>query len=202
MVESLSRGFAHRSDLTAFTSRLVREALGGNGVALQSLLSTSPCDLADRLLSSSSSSLTSSECNGASSNGAVLFAEFEEPMQRQDVVGSPITGVGSGVNVKPAEVDAALRVFCNIVYDGRKGACSDGANVEDGAAALRPFTPFLTSMLDHLRHMSPGQVRHLFLLLFAVKGEEDNDGGMLATGSGCNIKLFVCDSRSSAYHMI
>ena len=50
----------------------------------------------------------------------------------------------------------------------RKDDNDRGEAAEDGATALRPFTPFLTSMLDHLHNMTTGQVRRLFLLLFAV----------------------------------
>ena len=142
-----------------FTPRLLREALGGNSAALDGLFAVALCDLADGLLRASDAA---GSALGAALY-ALLFAEFAEPMQRQEVVGSLVTHVGSGVGVQPAEVDAALRVFCGLV-EGSGG---------DGAAALRPFAPFLLAMLDHLRHMTPNQVRRLFLLLFAVGGEEE-----------------------------
>ena len=56
--------------------------------------------------------------------------------------------------------------------------------------ALRPYTPFLTSMLDHLKSMSSSQVRRLFLLLFAVgygdgdEGEGSQLGAVSAAGGG------------------
>ena len=232
-IESLSRGFAHRPDLTStllksiketpqggyhppadiwllaccafaphnrpkvksifkskasagmFTSRLLRESLSGNGVALTSLFGTSLCDLADGLLRGSSSTSPLSDAGGgraACELGVtlyeVLFDEFSEPMHRQEIVGSLVTHVGSGVNVNPAEVDAALRVFCGIID---KSA--------DGAMALRPFTPFLTSMLDHLHHLTPYQVRRLFLILFAVgDGDQGDEGaaGMTMRGGACD----------------
>ena len=156
-----------------FAPRLLREALEGNGAALGSLFSASLCGLADGLL-------RSSDAAGSALGVAlyeVLFWEFAEPMQRQEVVGSLVTHVGSGVGVKPGEVDAALRAFCGIV-DG-EGTGETGTTTgrperrAAAAAALRPFAPFLTSMLDHLHHMTPGQVRRLFLLLFAVGVEEE-----------------------------
>jgi len=222
VIESLSRGFAHRQDMTsallkciketppgdhptadiwllaccasaphnrskvislvkskaiagAFTSRMMRESLSGNGMALTSLFDTSLCDLADGLLRCPSSSSSSDSSMGGGGGGdacdlgvtlyEVLFEEFHEPMQRQEVVGSLVTHVGSGVSVKSGEVDAALRVFCGIV------------DKTDGTAALRPFTPFLTSMLDHLHNMTPSQIRRLFLLLFAVGGNNEEVGG-------------------------
>jgi len=232
-IESLSRGFAHRPDLTMtllksiketpmggyhppadiwllaccasaphnrpkvkslfkskaiagiFTSRLLRESLSGNGIALTSLFGTSLCDLADGLLRSSSS--TSSLDVSISTGGRaacelgvtlyeILFEEFPEPMHRQELVGSLVTHVGSGVNVNPSEVNAALRVFCGIVDKSK-----------DGAMALRPFTPFLTSMLDHLHQMTPYQVRRIFLILFAVGGDGDEDGaGSTMRGGACD----------------
>ena len=112
----------------------------------------------------------------------VLFEEFREPTQRQEVVGSLVTHVGSGVGTKPGEVDAALRVFCGIAE--KKKARGKDTVEEDGAAALRPFTPFLTSMLDHLNHMTTSQVRRLFLLLFAVGGEEEGGVGDVGGTTG------------------
>ena len=221
VIESLSRGFAHRQDMTMtllkciketppgdhpttdiwllaccasaphnrskvlslvkskaiageFTSRMMRESLSGNGIALTSLFGTSLCELADGLLRCPSSSSLSSDSSMGGGGGAacdlgvtlyeILFEEFHEPMQRQEVVGSLVTHVGSGVSVKSGEVDAALRVFCGIV------------DKTDGTAALRPFTPFLTSMLDHLHNMTPSQIRRLFLLLFAVGGNDEEGG--------------------------
>ena len=55
--------------------------------------------------------------------------------------------------------------------------------------ALRPYTPFLTSMLDHLHHMTPCQVRRLFLILFAVG---DGDGKDI-DGTGSSMSGGACD---------
>lgn len=254
VVESISRGFAHRPDMTSaflrsvrettndgrhppadvwllaccayaphnrqkvkslfkskaasgsFTSRMLRESLSGNGVALTSLFGTSMCDLADGLLRVQSSSSSDGVAGGGGGGGGaacelgvtlyeVLFEEFREPMQRQEIVGSLVTHVGSGVSARSSEVDAALRVFCGIV-DGR----ARGGKGEDGAVALRPFTPFLTSMLDHLHNMTPSQVRRLFLLLFAVGGSdgEGDDaarpmGGTNGTGGATRRTRGTCD---------
>lgn len=163
--------FKSKASGGGFTPRLLREALAGNGAALGSLFEASLCDLADGLLRASDGA---GRALGAELYG-VLFEEFREPMQRQEVVGSLVTHVGSGVGAKPEEVDAALQVFCGIAE--KRKARSEGAVEEDGAAALRPFTPFLTSMLDHLHHMTTSQVRRLFLLLFAVGGDEEGGGG-------------------------
>lgn len=232
MIESLSRGMTHRSDITAnllkaiketarghhppadiwllaccasaphnrtqvksvfkskandggFTSQLLRTSLCGNGVALTSLFATSLCDMADGLLRSSDSA----SCELGVILYEILFEEFKEPMQRQEIVGSLVTHVGSGVGEKHSEVDAAMRVFSSIVE--KKGG--DGGEEECGATALRPFTPFLTSLLDHLSLMTPSQVRRLFLLLFSVGGDDD-DGAMARSsgsmgGSACDIVI-------------
>ena len=217
MIESLARGFTHRSDLTTallksiketspghhppadiwllaccasaphnrnqvkavfkskannggFSSRLLRESLSGNGVALNSLFTCSFCELADGLLRSSDG--TSVELGVTLYE--LLFEEFNEPMQRQEIVGSLVTHVGGGVGVKAGEVDAAMRVFSCIIDGKKKKGRNDD---EDGATTLRPFAPFLISLLDHLHHMTPTQVRRLFLLLFAVGDEDDEDNG-------------------------
>jgi len=244
-IESISRGFAHRADLTStllkcikdtpssntenghthhptadiwllvcaasalhnrskvknifkskansglFTSRLLREALCGNGVALGSLFETL-CDLADGLLRSSSSlsPLESSGGGAACELGVtlyeILFEDFHEPLQRQEIVGSLVTHVGSGVGVNSNEVDAALRVFCCIA-DKKEGSNGEGVN---GAMVLKQYYPFLSSMLQHLKPMSSSQLRRLFLLLFAVgyEGSEDKEDDALRTANSSSIK--------------
>lgn len=232
MIESLSRGFAHRSDLASqllksiketstgehlpadiwllacaasanhhrskvksifrakansggFTSQLLRQSLSGNGTALTTLFSTSLLELADGLLRAPD--------NAAIELGVtlyeVLFETFEEPIQRTDVVHSLVSHVCSGVGVKDAEVDAAMRAFTHIIDKG------------DGARALRTFTPFLSSMLDHLHQMSTSQVRRLFLLLFAAGSDDDGSGhddemisGGLGGGGGSSTMGSACDN--------
>ena len=231
MIESLSRGFAHRSDLASqllksiketstgehlpadiwllacaasanhhrskvksifrakansggFTSQLLRQSLSGNGTALTTLFNTSLLEMADGLLRSPD--------NAAIELGVtlyeVLFETFEEPIQRTDVVHSLVSHVCSGVGVKDAEVDAAMRAFTHIIDKG------------DGARALRTFTPFLSSMLDHLHQMSTSQVRRLFLLLFAAGSDDDGSGhddemisGGLGGGGGSSTMGSACD---------
>ena len=233
MIESLSRGFTHRSDLTSnllksiketspgyhppadiwllascasaphnrsqvksvfrskasnggFTSQLLKESLSGNGMALASLFSTSLSELADGLLRSSDSAC--SELGVTLYE--ILFEEFKEPMQRQEVVGSLVTHVASGVGVKQGEVDAALRVFSSIIDKKyNKGDDRSKNREENGAQALRPFAPFLISLLDQVNHMTPSQLRRLFLLLFAVGAEdEERMNGMLTgrMGGACD----------------
>ena len=128
----------------------------------------------------------------------ILFEEFGDAMQRQEIVGRLVTHVGSGLTAGSGgggngEVDAALRVFCAIV-DRKKSKRKDDNDrgEEDGATALRPFTPFLTSMLDHLHNMTTGQVRRLFLLLFAVglgEGAEGEAGMQDISGTDVGIVI-------------
>jgi len=167
-----------------FTPQLLRDALIGNGMALRSLFHPSLMELADGLLRSSNVEGSSTVELGVTLY-QLLFHEFWEPMQRQEVVGSLVTHVGSGVGVKVKEVDAAMRVFSNIIDNGGIGS----GKKEDGAAALRPFAPFLISLLEHLHHMTTAQVRRLFLLLFAVCGEwndEKDDDDMAAAASAAS----------------
>jgi Fanconi anemia group D2 protein len=229
MIEALSRGFAHRSDLTStllksiketaqgyhkpadiwllaccasathnraqvktvfrlkandggFTSQMVRQSLEGNGVALTSLFGTSLCDLADSLLRSTDGET----CELGVTLYDVLFSEFKEPMQRQEVVGSLATHVGAGVGSRQSEVDAAMRAFSSIISQNQS------KDKESGVCALRPFTPFLTSLLDHLPNMSTFQVRKLFVLLFTVGAEgEEGTGGGLCGEAGILIKKYI-----------
>lgn len=102
-------------------------------------------------------------------------------MQRQEVVGSLVTHVGAGVGSRQSEVDAAMRTFSLIISKRY-------ADNESGAAALRPFTPFLTSLLEHLVQMTPSQVRRLFTMLFTIgaDSEEIRGGGGAQDGGAIN----------------
>lgn len=82
---------------------------------------------------------------------------------------------------KQSEVDAAMRTFSSIISKKHDGK-------ETGAAALRQFTPFLTSLLEHLLQMTSSQVRKLFMLLFTIgaDGKELLDGGGAQDGGAIN----------------
>jgi hypothetical protein len=234
MIESLSRGFAHRSDLTSallkaikettpgnhlpadiwllacvatanhhkakvksiirskannggFTSQLLRQSLSGNGTALTSLFSTSLCEMADGLLRSSDNAA----CELGVTLYEILFEDFKDPMQRSDVVSSLVTHICSGVGVKEAEVDAAMRVFSCIIDKG-----------DDGPRALRSFNPLLLGMLEFLHQMTTSQVRRLFLLLFAAGGDKNDDmtsalGDSSGVGGACDDIQIVIEKNLS-----
>eukprot|EP00985_Skeletonema_marinoi_P011398 scaffold5417_cov136-Skeletonema_marinoi.AAC.4 len=234
MIESLSRGFAHRSDLTSallksikettpgnhlpadiwllacvatanhhkakvksiirskannggFTSQLLRQSLSGNGTALTSLFSTSLCEMADGLLRSSDNAA----CELGVTLYEVLFEDFKDPMQRSDVVSSLVTHICSGVGVKEAEVDAAMRVFSCIIDIGN-----------DGPRALRSFNPLLLGMLEFLHQMTTSQVRRLFLLLFAAGGDTNDEmasglGDSSGVGGACDDIQIVIEKNLS-----
>lgn len=103
-------------------------------------------------------------------------------MQRQEVVGSLVTHVGAGVGSKQSEVDAAMRAFSSIISK------TSDEDKESGAAALRQFTPFLTSLLEHLLQMTSSQVRKLFMLLFTIgtDNKELRDGCSPQDGGAIN----------------
>eukprot|EP00984_Skeletonema_dohrnii_P018378 scaffold8562_cov102-Skeletonema_dohrnii-CCMP3373.AAC.5 len=234
MIESLSRGFAHRSDLTSallkaikettpgnhlpadiwllacvatanhhkakvksiirskannggFTSQLLRQSLSGNGTALTSLFSTSLCEMADGLLRSSDNAA----CELGVTLYEILFEDFKDPMQRSDVVSSLVTHICSGVGVKEAEVDAAMRVFSCIIDKGN-----------DGPRALRSFNPLLLGMLEFLHQMTTSQVRRLFLLLFAAGGDKNDEmanglGDSSGVGGACDDIQIVIEKNLS-----
>eukprot|EP00957_Ditylum_brightwellii_P154934 11792303-Ditylum_brightwellii.AAC.1 len=109
-------------------------------------------------------------------------------MRRQEIVGALVTHVGSGCNNDGSnsgngngEVDEAMEVFTRLVERKKKNDYD-----EDGPSSLRPYAPFLISLLDHVQQLSAGQVRKLFLLLFAVgnNDDDDNNGAMRSSGGG------------------
>ena len=87
-----------------------------------------------------------------------------------------MTHVGAGVGSKQSEVDAAMRAFSTIIAKKRY----------KGKESLRQFTPFLTSLLEHLLQMTSSQVRKLFMLLFTIGAdtEELRGGGVGAQDGG------------------
>lgn len=159
----------------SFTPDLIGEAIRGNGRALSHLFTTSVLDLADGLV-------RSPEAEARGLGGFLyseMFEEFRDPMQRQEVVGSLVTHVASGGSSD--EIDSAMKVFSRIVEDnstrlGSSDATPDGC---DAASSLRPFRPYLSSLLDYVRGMTSSQLRRLFMVLFTVGGnDDDGDHGM------------------------
>jgi Fanconi anemia group D2 protein len=86
-----------------------------------------------------------------------LFNEFTDLTRRQDVIAQLTTHVGSG---NASEVDEALLTLQILTRNHQ--------------AALKPFAPFLFSLLDSLTSLTASQVRRLFVVLFTI--HEDNDG--------------------------
>ena len=112
-------------------------------------------------LSLADSLLRAPESNSRDLGGSIyasLFSSFSDLMLRQDVVAHLTTHVGSGtVN----EVDTALTVLQSVTYDG--------------ASHLRPFSAFITAMLDCMSTMTLSQIRRLFMVLFCLNAE-DSEG--------------------------
>ena len=77
---------------------------------------------------------------------------------RQEIVAHLTTHVGSGTT---EEVDCAMAVIQEFTLKG--------------AALLKPFSAFITSMLDSLQNMTLAQIRRLFIILFTLADESDGD---------------------------
>ncbi|CAH1266603.1 FANCD2 [Branchiostoma lanceolatum] len=77
---------------------------------------------------------------------------------RQEVVGSLVTHIGSGVT---SEVDSALDVLCQLV--------------RDMPSAMAPFSVFIKGVLDYLDNLTVAQIRKLFSMLgtLAFSGTQD-----------------------------
>lgn len=165
-----------------FTPDLIGEAIRGNGRALSHLFATSILDLADGLV-------RSPEAEARGLGGFLyseMFEEFRDPMQRQEIVGSLVTHVASGGSSD--EIDSAMKVFSRLV-EGNSTARGSGTADEAGtASSLRPFRPYLSSLLDYVRSMTSSQLRRLFMVLFTVGGNDDDGdddmGGPRKVGVG------------------
>jgi len=82
---------------------------------------------------------------------ALLFAEFAEPYERQELICQLLTHAGSGA---VREVDAALRVLV--------------ALATDDPASVAHFSSFLTGVLDYLDGLSVSQARLAFELFARI----------------------------------
>ncbi|GMH75221.1 hypothetical protein TrLO_g9395 [Triparma laevis f. longispina] len=87
-----------------------------------------------------------------------LFFELKDLMARQEIVAQLTTHVGSGSS---SEVDCAMSVLQQLT-------------VKD-SAKLKPFSAFITSMLDSLSNMTLPQIRRLFVTLFTLADDTDGD---------------------------
>ena len=131
------------------TKALVDDSIRGLGKQMSSLF-PSYISLADSLLRAPES--PSRELGSAIYSG--LFLEFSDLVLRQDIVAHLTTHVGSGT---PNEVGCSLSVLQALAYRN--------------AAELRPFSAFVTSMLDCMSSMTLAQTRRLFVILFSLNAE-------------------------------
>ncbi len=146
-----------------FNRVLLRDAIKGNGVALNQLFNSSMLPLADAIVRSNEKSTR--ELGGHLYEE--MFLEFTDRAQRQEIVGQLVIHIASGQAYE--EIDVAMNVFSNIIR-----------NSSDGAQSLRLYLPFLTSLLDNVQNFKPPHLRSLFLLLFIVGGDDDDvmNGGI------------------------
>jgi hypothetical protein len=149
--------FKSKAQSGGFNADLIMDAIHGNGVALQHLFHSSMMPLADTLL-------RSNEHYSQDLGGYLyeeMFLEFIDRAQRQEIVGQLVIHISSG---SFEEIDSAFKVFSSII--SRK----DG-----GPESLRLFLPFLTSLLDNVQNFDPVHLRSLFLILFLVQGERNDE---------------------------
>jgi Fanconi anemia group D2 protein len=175
--------FRSKAASGGFIPDLIGEAIRGNGRALSHLFSSSALDLADGLV-------RSPEAEARGLGGFLyseMFEEFHDPVQRQEVVGSLVTHVASGGSSD--EIDSAMKVFSRLVEDDSTSAQSNGStDVADATSSLRPFRPYLSSLLDYVRGMTSSQLRRLFMVLLMVgdDGDNDMDGPRKVGVGGCD----------------
>jgi len=153
----------------AFTPGLIADSIRGNGIALGHLFQNTILFLADELVRSVEN-LAQELGESMYKN---LYDEFHGRMQRQEIIGQLVIHASSGSS---EEIDTAMKIFSSIVT-----TCN-------GVTSLRPFLPFLTSLLDNVQRFSPKQLRRLFLLLFRV-GVDEEEGDNTMAGASTNIGL-------------
>lgn len=154
----------------AFTIELMRDAIQGNAPALEYLFRRSMLDLADNFVRAPEKAARLLGENLY----IILFVEFSDTVQRQEVISMLVIHVGS---VSFEEEDTALKVLIGIVsLSIQEHEDSGEIPVDDrcGPSILRPFLPFISSLLDCVHKLQPCHLRILFLLLFSVG--TDNNG--------------------------
>ena len=92
----------------------------------------------------------------------VLFGEFDEYGQRQELLSLVLTHAGSG---NAAEVDEALHALVDLAADD--------------AAALAAFSPFLTTILDYVENLTTSQARYAYDLFARIAIDATSSGSRL-----------------------
>jgi hypothetical protein len=167
----------------AFNAPLIFDTFRGNKIALLNLFQSSMLQLADYLVRSSEKVVR--ELGGIFYKE--MYVEFAGRVERQDIVGQLVVHIGSGPT---EEVELALRVFTEIAFSSAGGTSS-----------LRPFLPFITSLLDNVQYFESKILRKLFLLLFSVGLDEsgvDNLDGNIS--GGCDDVHIVIRKHLSLPH--
>lgn len=168
--------FKSKAQSGGFTVDLMADAIHGNGIALQFLFESSIMPLADALLRSNDSYSQTLGC----SLYEELYLEFIDRSQRQDIVGQIVIHISSGTL---EEIDGAFNVLRNII-----------SRPDGGPSSLRLYLPFLTSLLDNILNFEATHLRSLFLVLFLVQGERNDE-----SSSGGD-EMLNCIRKNLAYH--
>ncbi|KAF9401655.1 Fanconi anemia group D2 protein [Mortierella sp. AD011] len=137
------------------TRKLLEETILTHGVSLR--------DYAPAILSISENMLRSSTnhpiiARAASTLYTCAF-QVSDSYQRQEIVGSLLTHIGSGSAV---EIDASLAVLHNILKASRP--------------ALNEFSVFIKGVLDYIENLTLEQIRLLFVLLGSLAREDEISG--------------------------
>ncbi|KAF9997114.1 Fanconi anemia group D2 protein [Entomortierella chlamydospora] len=137
------------------TRKLLEETILTHGISLR--------DYAPAILSISENMLRSSTnhpivARAASTLYTCAF-QVSDSYQRQEIVGSLLTHIGSGSTV---EIDASLAVLHNILKASRP--------------ALNEFSVFIKGVLDYIENLTLEQIRLLFVLLGSLAREDEISG--------------------------
>ena len=137
---------------------LLRTAIIGHGVALRPHYAVQ-LQLAAGLVRSSSA--VARHTGGVVY--ALLFHEYPEPFERQEMIGQMLTHAGSTI---ASEVDAALAVLVELAANR--------------PAALSAFSSLITGVLDYLDGLTVSQARLAFELFARLAYDADEGGSRLA----------------------
>ena len=145
--------FRQKASSGLLSTYMLKDAIVDNGASLSFLFHSSIIGLCDALVRAPEK--LAREIGSLAY--FLLFFEYTDPIQRQEIIGALVTHVGSGAEL---EVDTALEILTSLTNETIRST--------GGSESLRPFAPFLLSLLDYIPQMSTTQIRQLFLILFLI----------------------------------
>ena len=145
--------FRQKTSSESISKNMLKAAIIGNGVSLSFMFHSSIIGWCDTLVRAPEKLAR----EAGSLAYFLLFFEYTDPIQRQEIIGALVTHVGSGDDL---EVDTAMEVLSLLAHETIRAT--------GGAEPLRPFAPFLLSLLDFIPQLSTSQIRQLFIILFSI----------------------------------